>query len=147
MQNLHDLDQPDEWCEVAEYSPNGTYLAVGSHDTDLYIYKTEDYSLVGKANSHKATITCLDWSMDEAHIKSSCNGYEVLYFDISGEGITHDPSGRSNSVGYDWATGHTKFGWLVDGIFPRGTDGSHVNGVDFNEDKSLITVADDYGLV
>jgi len=49
--------------EVAEYSPDGKYLAVGSHDTNIYIYDTEnDYAKVGKCDKHNATITCLDWS-------------------------------------------------------------------------------------
>jgi len=36
---------------------------------------------------------------------------------------------------------------LVDGIFPKGTDGTHINGVDMNENQTLICAGDDYGLV
>jgi hypothetical protein len=36
---------------------------------------------------------------------------------------------------------------LVDGIFPAGVDGTHINGVDFSQDGNLIATADDYGLV
>lgn len=50
-------------------------------------------------------------------------------------------------MGTEWNSGHAKFGWCVDGIFPSGTDGSHVNGVDFNEDNTLVATGDDYGLV
>jgi len=35
----------------------------------------------------------------------------------------------------------------VDGIFPSGTDGTHINGVDMSEDQTTIAVGDDYGLV
>ena len=134
-----------EWIECAEYSPCGGYLAVGSHDTNIYIYETGGYSLTGKCSAHQASITCIDWSMDSSYIKSVCNAYELLYFMIPS--CDQDPSGRSNTTGTDWATGHCKFGWLVDGIFPKGTDGTHINGVDFNEDQSLIAAGDDYGLV
>jgi microtubule-associated protein-like 6 len=58
-----------------------------------------------------------------------------------------DPSGASNTTGTDWATGHCKFGWCVDGLFPKGTDGTHINGVDMSEDHSLIVAGDDYGLI
>ena len=53
----------------------------------------------------------------------------------------------SRAGGTDWATGHCKFGWCVDGIFPSGTDGTHINGVDLSEDQTTICVGDDYGLV
>jgi echinoderm microtubule-associated protein-like 5 len=35
----------------------------------------------------------------------------------------------------------------VTGIFPAGTDGTHINHVDFSDDGQLIVTADDYGLV
>lgn len=38
-------------------------------------------------------------------------------------------------------------GWPVQGVFPPGTDGSHVNGVDRSHGKDIFAVADDYGLV
>jgi len=130
---------------VAEYSPDGAYLAIGSHDTDIWIYETENYSQVGKATSHNASITNLDWSLDGTYIRSVCNAYELLFFRAP-DG-TQDPAGASNTTGVQWATGHCKFGWSVDGLFPRGCDGSHINGVDINEDETLIACGDDYGLV
>lgn len=141
-----ELHDSEEWIEVAEYSPDGSYLAVGSHDTKIYIYNAnEGYSLVGKCSSHRATLTCIDWSMDGSMIRSVCNAYELLFYNIPG--CNQDPSGASNTTGTDWATGHCKFGWCVDGIFPSGTDGTHVNGVDMSEDQTTIAVGDDYGLV
>lgn len=35
----------------------------------------------------------------------------------------------------------------MDGVFPPGTDGSHINYVDFSNDGQLIATGDDYGLV
>lgn len=34
----HELTDSLEWIEVAEYSPDGKYLAAGSHDTNIYVY-------------------------------------------------------------------------------------------------------------
>jgi WD40 repeat protein len=60
---VKELTDSKEWIECAEYSPSGKYLAVGSHDTNIYIYDTEnDYALLGKCTKHSATITCIDWS-------------------------------------------------------------------------------------
>jgi microtubule-associated protein-like 6 len=68
-----------------------------------------------------------------------------LFFQIPD--CTQDPGGASNTTGTDWATQHCKFGWNVDGIFPKGADGTHINAVDQNEDQSLICCGNDYGLV
>jgi WD40 repeat protein len=35
----------------------------------------------------------------------------------------------------------------VQGVFPPGVDGTHVNGVDRNPEKSLIVTGDDWGMV
>ena len=77
---IHEKLDSKEWIEVAEYSPDGAYLAVGSHDTNIYIYETSNYEQVGKASKHNATVTCVDWAMDGSYIKSVCNGYELLYY-------------------------------------------------------------------
>lgn len=141
-----EIQDAGEWIEVAEFSPDGKYLAVGSHDTNIYIYDAEaDYALVGTCSKHNATITCIDWSQDSTIIRSVCNGYELLFFTIPD--CQQDPNGASNTTGTVWASQHCKFGWTVDGLFPKGTDGSHINGVDASPDQSLIAAGDDYGLV
>jgi len=134
-----------EWIEAISYSPDGSKLAVGSHDNKIYVYETSGYSLVGTCKAHNSFIVCLDWSQDGKFIRSCCGAHELLFF--NGETYEQDKSGPSNTTGTAWATGTAKFGWLVDGIFPKETDGTHVNGVDFSSDGSLIATADDYGLV
>lgn len=134
-----------EWIEVLAYSPDGKKLAVGSHDNNIYVYDSASYNLLGKCTKHNSFIVAVDWSLDGKYIRSVCGAHELLFF--SGETYQQDPSGASNTVAVDWATGHAKFGWLVDGIFPAGTDGTHINGVDFSKDKTLIATGDDYGLV
>ena len=128
-----------------EFSPNGDYLAVGSHDGFIYVYDGSSFALVGKCKGHNAALTCIDWSSDGTYLRSVCNAYELLFWNMPD--CTQDKNGASNTVDTEWDTGHAKFGWCVDGIFPKGTDGSHINSVDMNEDESLIATGDDYGLV
>lgn len=33
---------PREWCESLSYSPDENYLAIGSHDDTIYVYKIND---------------------------------------------------------------------------------------------------------
>lgn len=128
-----------------EYSPDGTKLAVGSHDNNIYVYETSGYELLGVCSKHNSFIVSVDWSADGEYIRSVCGAHELLFF--SGTTFQQDPDGASNTTGTLWATNNAKFGWLVDGIFPTGTDGTHINYVDFSHDGQLIATGDDYGLV
>lgn len=134
-----------EWIEVLEYSPDGSKLAVGSHDNNIYIYDASSHALLGKLTKHNSFIVSVDWSSDSQYIRSVCGAHELLFFTTAD--YKQDPNGATNTKGTDWATGHAKYGWLVDGIFPAGVDGTHINSVDFSSDKTLISTGDDYGLV
>jgi len=135
-----------EWIEAIEYSPDGTKLAVGSHDDNIYIYDVDqNYKQVAKCTKHNSFITSVDWSADNKYIRSICGAHELLFF-TAADG-QQDPNGASNTVGTEWAQNNAKYGWSVEGIFPSGTDGTHINGVDWSEDRTLIATGDDYGLV
>jgi len=58
-----------------------------------------------------------------------------------------DPGGASKTVGTVWADQTCKLGWSVQGIFPSGCDGSHINSVAMTKDQKLLASGDDYGLV
>lgn len=87
----------------------------------------------------------VDWSEDGTYLRSVCGAHELLFFTT--EDCKQDPSGATNTVETKWQTSSAKYGWLVTGIFPAGTDGTHINHVDFSNDDQLIVTGDDYGLV
>merc|ERR1719223_1999579 len=62
------LYKPREWCEAMVYSPNQEYLAVGSHDDSIYVYKINEkgeYSLYWSITFvHSSAIVGMDWSRD-----------------------------------------------------------------------------------
>ena len=143
---LHRLTDSAEWLESLVYSPDGTKLAAGSHDNKVYIYDVENgYSLAGTCAKHNSYICSVDWSADGSYLRTVCGAHELLFYTTAD--CEQDPSGASNTVSTEWATGHAKYGWLVEGIFPRGVDGTHINDVEFTPDQSLIATGDDYGLV
>ena len=144
-QTISKNNNSKEWIEVLRYSPNGEKLAVGSHDNIIYIYDSNNYHLLGKCVGHNSFIVSLDWSQDSSYIRSVCGAHELLFF--NGNTYKQEPSGASNTTRTQWDTNSSKFGWLVDGIFPPGTDGTHINSVDISKDFSLIATGDDYGLV
>lgn len=139
------LKDSQEWIEAMSYSPDGSKLAVGSHDNNVYVYDADSYSLLGKCTKHNSFIVSLDWSEDGSYLRTVCGAHELLFFTT--ENCEQDPSGASNTTGLKWYTNSAKYGWLVTGIFPAGTDGTHINHVDFSSDGQLIVTGDDYGLV
>jgi WD40 repeat protein len=118
-----------EWIETMVFSPNSKYLAVGSHDNTIYLLDTKTYNekTMKKLTGHSSFITSLDWSIDSSYLRSVCGAYELLFFNIGQK--KRDPSGASNTVETVWADQTCKLGWNVQGIFPSGCDGSHINSV------------------
>ena len=117
------------------YSPCGEYLAVGSHDNKVYVHKVnDDYSLLGYGKAHSSFIVSVDWSADSTFLRTICGAHELIWFTVNGEGVEQDTSGYQNTMETEWATSSAKYGWLVTGIFPSGTDGTHINHVDFSKD-------------
>jgi len=90
MDNLTSVEHKDklckEWIETMHFSPDGQWLAIGSHDQYIYIVKTSDWKLASKMQKHSSYITALDWSLDSKNIKSTCGAYELLYWSVDEAG-------------------------------------------------------------
>ncbi len=70
---LHDSD---EWIETMAYSPDGQFLAVGSHDNNVCVYVVEDsYTLKGTAKAHRSFIVSVDWSEDSSYLRTVCGAH------------------------------------------------------------------------
>ena len=143
--NVATLTDAKEWNEVMAFSPDQSMLAVGSHDNNIYIYNTSDWSLKGTCKGHSSYIMAIDFCTHNNYLRSNCGAYELLFFTMND--CQQDPSGRSNTTPVVWATSTVKFGWNVEGIYPKGADGTHINGVAGSSDGQLLACGDDYGLV
>ena len=129
------FNHPKEWIEIMRFNPDESKLAVGSHDNFIYLYNTTPdgkYTRAGTLKGHSSYITALDWSQDGDWIRSSCGAYELLFFDPGTR--KQVPGGASATVATQWDNHTVKFGWFVDGIYPPGTDGSHINIVEMSHD-------------
>ena len=58
-----------------------------------------------------------------------------------------DPRGGKNTTMINWATNNAKYGWSVEGVFPRFTEGAHINHVEWSKGGELIATADENGLI
>jgi WD40 repeat protein len=135
-----------EWIEAMSYSPCGKFLAVGSHDNNVYVYDVSNsYHLVSKFHKQTSFITSLDWSTDSKNIQSISGSYELLFSEAAtGHHLT---DGATQLKDEEWSNWTCKLGWPVQGIFPAGVEGSHINGVDRSKKRDLVATGDDWRLV
>ena len=65
------------------FSPDQSMLAVGSHDNNIYIYNTSDWSLKGTCTGHSSYIMALDFCTHNNYLRSNCGAYELLFFTMN----------------------------------------------------------------
>ncbi|KAK0137169.1 Echinoderm microtubule-associated protein-like 1 [Merluccius polli] len=131
-----------------KYSPDGNYLAVGSHDNFVYIYGVTEngrkYSRAGKCSGHSSFVTHLDWSQDSHYLVTNSGDYEILFWEApSGKHVTSMDTVRN----VEWATYTCPLGFSTFGVWPDGADGTDVNAVCKSHSSSLLASADDFGKV
>ncbi|XP_072315121.1 echinoderm microtubule-associated protein-like 2 [Eucyclogobius newberryi] len=136
----------NEQQSVMRYSPDGSFLAVGSHDNFIYIYSVTEngrrYSRFGKCNGHSSFITHLDWSKDGKYIMSNSGDYEILYWDIAGG--CKLLRNRYESKDREWASYTCVLGFHVIGVWLEGSDGTDINALCRSHSERVVAVADDF---
>ncbi|XP_067435084.1 echinoderm microtubule-associated protein-like 3 isoform X1 [Thunnus thynnus] len=136
----------NEQLSVMRYSPDGSFLAVGSHDNFIYIYNVTEsgrrYARFGKCNGHSSFITHLDWSKDGKYIMSNSGDYEILYWDIAaGCKLLRN---RYESKDREWASYTCVLGFHVMGVWLEGSDGTDINALCRSHNEKMVAVADDF---
>jgi len=87
----------------------------------------------------------VDWSCDSKFIQATCGAYEILFFEAeSGVQQAHGASALRDEA---WATWTSRIGWPVQGIYPAGVDGSHINGVERSHNGEIVATGDDWRLL
>lgn len=68
------------------YSPDQNYLAVGSHDDSIYIYKINEngeYNLHWSITFvHSSAVVAMDWSKDSKYLRAIDQAYAKLFYDV-----------------------------------------------------------------
>nr|XP_023684067.1 echinoderm microtubule-associated protein-like 1 isoform X5 [Paramormyrops kingsleyae] len=138
----------NEQLSVMRYSPDGNFLAIGSHDNYIYIYAVTEngrkYSRVGKCSGHSSFITHLDWSVDSQYLMSNSGDYEILYWIPS---VCKQVVSVETTRDILWATCTCTLGFHVFGLWPEGSDGTDINAVCRSNEKKLLVTGDDFGKV
>jgi len=125
---------------------HGKFLSVASHDNYIRVYNCYGWLKCGDVRKHTSAVLMIDWSADSRKMRSNSLDWELLFWDVTEAGeISQDPSGRSNNVSTKWQTNTMKFGWHVEGIFPKNVvEADHINRVTGNLEESLLATGDDF---
>ncbi|KAG9481483.1 hypothetical protein GDO78_010615 [Eleutherodactylus coqui] len=138
----------NEQLSVMCYSPDGNFLAIGSHDNYIYIYAVNEngrkYSRIGKCSGHSSFITHLDWSVNSQYLMSNSGDYEILYWiPTACKQVVSVETTRD----LEWATYTCTLGFQVFGVWPEGSDGTDLNAICRSTDQKLLATGDDFGKV
>ncbi|XP_064207782.1 echinoderm microtubule-associated protein-like 3 isoform X1 [Anguilla rostrata] len=143
---VSDYTDGNEQLSVMRYSPDGSFLAVGSHDNFIYIYNVTEngrrYARFGKCTGHSSFITHLDWSKDGKYIMSNSGDYEILYWDVAGG--CKLLRNRFESKDREWASYTCVLGFHVMGVWLEGSDGTDINALCRSHSERVVAVADDF---
>jgi len=131
---------------VVKFSPCGTYIAAGSGDTNIYIYKSENkknFQRQAVCRGHSGSISQLDFSSNSQYIQSNGLDNALMFWDIEGNQVKKSASLRDVA----WATLTCTLGWPVQGIWPPDCDYRDVNSCQAMPDMGDIVTGDDFSKV
>ena len=81
---VHIKDRKEAIHEL-KFSPDGSYLAVGSNDGPVDLYAVgQRYKKVGECSRSSSFITHLDWSVDSRFLQSNDGAGERLFYRMPG---------------------------------------------------------------
>ncbi|XP_072035970.1 echinoderm microtubule-associated protein-like 2 isoform X2 [Amphiura filiformis] len=136
-----------EQLSVVKYSPDGTLLAMGSHDFKIYLFSVMDDGLVyrrlGTLEGHSNFLTHLDWSDDNRHLQSVSGDYDLHFWDAA-EVRKEKPE---NVTDVTWNTQSCIMGYTVAGVWPTREQGTDINTLDKSHSGDLLVAGDNYGCI
>lgn len=131
-----------------KFSPNGEYFAMGSSDSQVYIYQVEEngskFVRVGTCVGHSAPIREIDWSLDSRYIQTQSMNLELLFWrsdncrPVDDQDVVHE---------LEWATHNCSLGFNVLGIWSDSIDSALINHCDKSNSSDLIVSATDTGFL
>jgi WD40 repeat protein len=82
-----------DWLEDLKFSPDSRYLALSSHDKNVYVFAFPKAELHCTFSASTSFVSHLDWSADSRYLRTNDGAYEILFYDVSTE--KQEPAGSS----------------------------------------------------
>ncbi|MBN3288400.1 EMAL4 protein, partial [Polyodon spathula] len=142
----------NEQLSVMRYSIDGSLLAVGSHDSFIYLYTVSEN---GRKYSRSGKCTVSEVVIPSYHVHSCRTAFLIHGSNIiSNKGTWNNtgdiPNGcklirnRSECKDINWATYTCVLGFHVFGVWPEGSDGTDINALVRSHNRKVIALADDF---
>ncbi len=100
-------EQHDNWIQCLSYSPSGHAVAVGTHGSVVCILDASgDYDVKGVLKASNSFISHLDWSDDGRYLQTNDGAYELLFYSVDEDDLSHTKQITSATAMRDthWAT-------------------------------------------
>ncbi len=116
LEVVHEGRDSKHWVRCLRFSPDGTLLALGSEDNNIYVYDAtagfvaKDYT----CSKHNAPLRAIDFSTDNQFVRSNCNAYECLFY--SAQDGEHIEQGGTRFRDVPWATESCVLTWACQGV-------------------------------
>ncbi|KAF0683188.1 Aste57867_24752 [Aphanomyces stellatus] len=139
MEIVHEGRDSKQSLADIKFSPDGTLLAIGSHDNCIYLHSVmENYSLKSKCTKATGHITHLDFSKDSRYLRANSDAYELIYLNTLDGAWISSPSLLRD---VEWASLSCVLSWASQGIWGDSNDFVHAVGV-APRNKALICGTD-----
>lgn len=101
-----------------QFSPDGMYLAMGSTDTQIYLYQVTNmgnmFLRIGACSGHSGPIKEMDWSNDGMFLQTQSMNFELLVWRTTSCRLVKDMRLLDN---VQWSTQNCTIGFSVIGIW------------------------------
>jgi len=125
-----------------KFSSDAVYLAAGSGDANIYLYKSDDkknYHRQAVCRGHAGSILHIDFSSNSRYIQSNSEDTNLFFWDVEGHRVVD----KSVMRDLNWAAMTCTMSWTTQGIWPPGCTYSSINACMALPDIGDIIIGDD----
>ncbi|PCR89329.1 hypothetical protein CP557_01510 [Natrinema ejinorense] len=149
------LSEANSTSYATSWSPNGSYLAYGEYDGNVYVHSMSDWSLATTLSAAGSSIEDIGWAPDSSYIAYGSTDDNVYIHSVSDWGLSQTLSQAGNSVyGVDWSPDgnyiaygstdnnvyiHATSDWSPIADSPLSQSGNSVYTVAWSADSSYIS--------
>lgn len=139
MNTIFEKKIREEVLHEIKYSPCGEYLAVGSNDNFVDVFKSSGYKKIGHCTGNSSFITHIDWSEDSRFLQTnSGDGARLIYELPDCKQFTKSEEIKN----IKWKTFTGVLGNEVLGIWEKYTNKTDINATDANFAENCIVTGD-----
>ena len=143
LEVLHEASRPlsKEWISDCKFSPDGKWLAVGSHDNVVYVLDVEDgYRLAHRLNKSNSFVVRFDWSADSKYVRVNDGAHELLFYDAT---TGRHVAAASELKQEKWQTENCTIQWATMAAHNETIDMNVVRACDLSKARGVLAVGDE----